>query len=170
MAAKLSSPTLLLSLTIHLALQHGSASSDPPPCADLEPLCFLWSNIGECEANPTDFMRVRCALSCGLCSAADGDDADVDDEASARVVLLTHNAEELLAFDALSANDSVAQLEAGELHLILRLRSGVVLTFGDDSIGQLGQPRIARRTLLTSRATFHPSRRLANQGGVTGEI
>ena len=34
---------------------------------------------------------------------------------------------------------------AGELHLVLRLASGAVFTFGDDTMGQLGPPSLARR-------------------------
>jgi alpha-tubulin suppressor-like RCC1 family protein len=133
----------LLSLCAAASLAHDLE------CADLEHLCFLWANTAECEYNNA-FMQTRCAASCGLCDTG-SHEAESGDPASAHVVMLSHTAEERLPF-AVPSNVSVEEIEAGELHLVLRLSSGEVFTFGDDSVGQLGQARIAQRTMHTRRS------------------
>ena len=140
---------LVAVLLLHVAplLLHGAAGASAP-CADVEAHCFLWSTVGECERRP-DFMLPHCALSCGTCSPG-GAEAAADDEAAGVVVLGGRQRAERIPFRAL-ATDPVVQLSAGELHLVLRLASGKVLTFGDDSMGQLGRGAFARRTLLTRR-------------------
>jgi alpha-tubulin suppressor-like RCC1 family protein len=122
------------------------------PCVDFDPLCFTWSLIGECDNTNAKFMELRCASSCGLCTASEtlkGDDP--------RVVVLGSSfsfaAKDIdgIPFPAVR-RDPIVEMAAGELHLVLRLSSGIVLTFGDDSMGQLGQQKLARRVTLTRRA------------------
>lgn len=68
------------------------------------------------------------------------------------VISLGQGSPEPLPFDLLQMHvDPIVALEAGELHIIMQLQSGLVMTFGDDSMGQLGQPRIARSTPVTRR-------------------
>ena len=114
-------------------------------CKDLHELdCFFWSNLGECEANP--FVALRCQASCGSCTA-DGNATRGPDV----VVIDASGAEQLLPFpDAF--DDPIVSIESGELHLVMLLASGTVVTFGDDSSGQLGQPKVARRVPITQRS------------------
>ena len=132
-----------------------------PPCDDRDTHCFTWANVGECESKAA-YMHNVCKLSCGLC--ADGSEGDDDDGADGyddndnneapQVVVLGPSTRQTIAFP-LVQHDPIVEMSAGELHLLLRLASGRVLSFGDDSLGQLGQPRIARRSMLTRRPP-HP--------------
>lgn len=112
-------------------------------CIDQHPDCFLWSTIGECEINPQ--VPAHCAVSCGVCAEIHNGDS------APQVFLMEADKRETLPL-VLGDGDSVASLAAGELHLVMLLSSGAVMTFGDDSMGQLGQPRGARRVPLTRRA------------------
>ena len=68
------------------------------------------------------------------------------------MVIFGHANHQTVPFAALQAHDRVVSMAAGELHLVLLLESGQVLTFGDDTLGQLGHPRLTRTTLMTRRA------------------
>ena len=108
-------------------------------CKDLHELdCFFWSNLGECEANP--FVALRCQASCGSCTA-DGNATRGPDV----VVIDASGAEQLLPFPE-AFDDPIVSIESGELHLVMLLASGTVVTFGDDSSGQLGTKGRAAHT------------------------
>ena len=146
----------LLRLSIELcagedAAAYASATAaevSVPPCVDNDALCFMWSQVGECESSNRNYMRLRCARSCGICDASQPPPAGTP-----KVVVLDGPAssQEVIPFP-LSRSDPVVEMAAGELHLVLRLASGAVLTFGDDSMGQLGQPKLGRALPQTRRA------------------
>ena len=119
-----------------------------PSCIDNELLCFMWSQVGECETANRNYMRLRCAKSCGICVSSE---PRLDD--TPKVVLLggPASSHEVIPLP-LAQSDPVLEMAAGELHLVLRLASGAVLTFGDDSMGQLGQPKLGRPLPQTRRA------------------
>lgn len=48
-------------------------------CFDLSGHCSLWSNRGECRANP-NFMKQQCALTCNFCERDLVDDNETDYE------------------------------------------------------------------------------------------
>jgi hypothetical protein len=115
-------------------------------CVDVhERECFLWANIGECEHNP--FVAQRCRPSCGTCEPSHEVNQSVP-----QVVVISPGAPTAHLPFALEGDETITAVEAGELHLVMLTSSGRVLTFGDDSMGQLGQPRVARRVPLTRRA------------------
>ena len=139
-------------LLLCCALPLGRATS-VVSCTDTNLECFFFATIGECEQNAA--VMHSCPASCTSCSAADGDEKDgaaADDGSTPLVfVLRPGQAHEIIAFSA-AIDDPVTSVVAGELHLVMLLRSGAVVTFGDNSMGQLGQPRVARRVPLTRRA------------------
>ena len=142
-------PRLLLppsasALLLLLLLPHTAAAASP--CADAHPECFLWANMGECEAN--QHVRVICAPSCGLCVSSTA--ASSSSAPHVAVLGSGRSHEPYLPFE--EGSDAVVSMTAGELHLVLLLASGAVLTFGDDSMGQLGQPQLSRRMPLTRRS------------------
>eukprot|EP00900_Chrysochromulina_parva_P003581 jgi/Chrpa1/13223/Chrysochromulina_OHIO_Genome00023924-RA len=117
-----------------------------PPCLDRHEQCHMWAQIGECEV--AAFMALNCPVSCGhACLTTPGTPSD--SQARQQVVMLGARSDERIDFPG--PRQAIAEMHAGELHLVLRLASGVVLTFGDDSMGQLGSPRIARATPVTRR-------------------
>ena len=67
------------------------------------------------------------------------------------VVIDASGAEQLLPFPE-AFDDPIVSIESGELHLVMLLASGTVVTFGGDSSGQLGQPKVARRVPITQRS------------------
>lgn len=140
------SPRLLIGLLVGL-LAVGTAEPAQKWCFDRAEQCFFWAQVGECEKS-AHFMLPHCAASCGACPPSSV--LGVPSPHPRDVVMLGHASTEPIAFPPLPP-DPVAELAAGELHVVMRLASGAVLTFGDDSMGQLGQPRIARSTPVTRR-------------------
>ena len=59
-------PRLMLA-TLLLALLPAAVHASP--CEDVDSSCSMWAKGGECSGNP-EFMRFRCARSCGLCTQA----------------------------------------------------------------------------------------------------
>ena len=141
---------MLLLLALLLRLLLFAAGDDT--CRDTSEMCAFWAQVGECEANPK-FVAVHCAAACGLCKQEWATDSGEKRVASSpRVVIFGHANHQTVPFAALQAHDRVVSMAAGELHLVLLLESGQVLTFGDDTLGQLGHPRLTRTTLMTRRA------------------
>ena len=128
-----------------LAVAMAASTAALPPCLDRHEQCHMWAQIGECEV--AAFMALNCPVSCGHACLTPGTTAD--SQALQQVVMLGARSDERIAFPG--PRQAIAEMHAGELHLVLRLASGVVLTFGDDSMGQLGSPRIARATPVTRR-------------------
>eukprot|EP00325_Prymnesiales_sp_UTEX-LB-985_P033968 CAMPEP_0174743904 /NCGR_PEP_ID=MMETSP1094-20130205/82823_1 /TAXON_ID=156173 /ORGANISM="Chrysochromulina brevifilum, Strain UTEX LB 985" /LENGTH=532 /DNA_ID=CAMNT_0015948193 /DNA_START=1 /DNA_END=1595 /DNA_ORIENTATION=+ len=131
--------------------------SATPLCRDNHEQCFFWAQVGECET-AQGFMLATCAAACSHCDigTADGDDEAEEDPhvrptlIGQHVISLGQGSAEPIPFP-LRHHDPIIALEAGELHLIMLMQSGLVMTFGDDSMGQLGHPRIARATPVTRR-------------------
>ena len=139
-----------------VALWHVVVGISALSCTDTREECFFWAQVGECESTDS-FMRPMCPLSCGTCALDATPPSITPSDSRTRPVLTRQHiifigsgAADPIPFPLLDL-DPIVELAAGELHLVMRLASGRVYTFGDDSMGQLGQPKLARSTPVTHR-------------------
>eukprot|EP00966_Prymnesium_polylepis_P057374 1328553-Prymnesium_polylepis.1 len=125
-------------------------------CQDRHALCFLWSTVGECEAQQP-YMSAHCAASCSLCEEEELSAIAVDGTARAAPVRdselagsrIVHVDTGIPVQHFATFADPVTHLDAGHAHVVLLTAGGEVWTWGDDRMRQLGIPLASKRRPFT---------------------